>query len=122
MKQITALSLIFSMFIFTSCGVNYALMLNTNNNTTQVTLSQKNFRIVDKVKGSAEVSYVLAFGGAKKKRLFSNAYFNLVENANLEGSKALANLVTEEHVGGVPPFYYVRTITVTANVIEFTEN
>jgi hypothetical protein len=29
--------------------------------------------------------------------------------------------VTEEHLGGVPPFYYTRTITVSASVIEFTK-
>jgi hypothetical protein len=104
-----------------SCGANYAMVYNQNQNSTQVHLNSNNFKVVDKVKGSAEVSYVFVFGGVNKKQLYENAYSKMVESANLtSGSKALVNLVTEEHVGGVPPFYYTRTITVSANVIEFT--
>jgi hypothetical protein len=66
------------------------------------------------------VSYVLVFGGVRKKQLFNNAYANMMDNAELSGSKALINIVTEEHVGGVPPFFFKRTVTVSANVIEFT--
>jgi len=44
----------------------------------------------------------------------------MLEKANLLGSaKAIINIVTEEHLGGVPPFYMVRTVMVSANVIEF---
>jgi hypothetical protein len=44
----------------------------------------------------------------------------MIEKANMLGSsKAIVNVVTEEHFGGVAPFYIVRTVTVSANVIEF---
>lgn len=54
-----------------------------------------------------------------KKQLYENAYSDMVKKADLTGSRALINIVTEEHVGGVPPFYYTRTVTVSAHVIEF---
>ncbi|MEQ6118751.1 DUF6567 family protein [Reichenbachiella sp. MALMAid0571] len=103
-----------------SCGVSGAYMLNQNQNTTQVTLSTSNYKVLERVSGSSEVEYVLIFGGVKKRQLYANAYKEMVDAANLEsGSKALVNLVTEEHVGGAFPFYYKRTITVSANVVEF---
>ena len=77
--------------------------------------------VVGKASGTAEVSYVLIFGGLNKRRLFQDAYSAMVDEANLTGSKALINMVTEEHVGGVPPFYTTRTLTVSANVVEFTD-
>ncbi len=109
------------LLFLSSCGVNHALMLNLNQNTTQVSLGSKNFNVVGKVSGTAEVSYVLIFGGLNKRRLFQDAYSEMVNEANLTGSKALINMVTEEHIGGFPPFYTIRTLTVSANVVEFTD-
>jgi len=107
--------------IFNSCGMNSALVLNHNQNSTQVQLSSNNYKIVDKVSGSAEVEYILMIGGLDKRQLYENAYSAMVSKANLlNSSKALINIVTEEHLGGIPPFYYKRTLTVSANVIEFT--
>lgn len=121
MKQLTILVLLAaSLLSLNSCGVSNAFVFNTNQNATQVHLSEANFKVAGKVTGSADVSYVLIFGGLQKKQLYAEAYADMVENANLStGAKALTNVVTEEHVGGVPPFYYKRTITVSANVIEF---
>jgi len=107
--------------IMTSCGMNSALILNHNQNNTQVHLASNNFKVVDKVSGSAEVEYILMIGGWDKRQLFENAYSNMVSKANLiNSSRALINIVTEEHVGGVPPFYYKRTLTVSAYVVEFS--
>lgn len=106
---------------FSSCGVSHAFVFNHNQNATQVHLASNNFQVVDKVKGSADVSYVLLIGGLSKKQLYANAYAEMVNSADLEGSRALVNVLTEEHVGGVPPFFFKRTITVSANVIEFNK-
>ncbi|NVK75119.1 MAG: hypothetical protein HWE24_16740 [Oceanospirillaceae bacterium] len=103
-----------------SCGVNRAQVFNQNQNNTQVQLNQNNFKVSQKIQGSAEVSYVLFFGGAKRTQLYREAYQNMLDEAGLEGSsKAITNVLTEEHVGGVPPFYYTRTVTVSAYVVEF---
>lgn len=104
-----------------SCGVNQAWVINQNQNTTQVHLSSNNFKVIGQVKGTADVGYVLVFGGAAKKHLYEAAYADMLKNANLTtGSRTLTNVLTEEHVGGVPPFYYKRTVTVSANIVEFT--
>jgi hypothetical protein len=123
MKKLSiSLLLIAGLVFLNSCGINYANVVNHNQNATQVHLASNNFKVVDKVSGSAEVSYVLIFGGVNRKQLYKNAYAEMVNSANLvSGSKALVNVLTEEHLGGVPPFYYTRTITVSANVVEFVK-
>lgn len=118
-NSLRALAAIVLLTFMSSCGVGYAYVFNHNQNATQVHLAENNFNVVDKVSGSAEVSYVLIFGGMSKSQLYKNAYEQMVKEAELTGSKALINVLTEEHVGGIPPFYYKRTITVSANVVEF---
>ena len=123
MKKLSISLLSIALLLFlNSCGINYANVVNLNQNATQVHLASNNFKVVDKVSGTAEVSYILIFGGMNRKQLYKNAYAEMVNAANLaSGSKALVNVLTEEHLGGVPPFYYTRTITVSANVIEFVK-
>jgi hypothetical protein len=122
MKTIKTLALAFFAVILTSCGVNSSLIVNHNQNSTQVHLASNNFKVIDKVSGSSEVKYICLIGGLKKRQAYENAYADMLSKANLmNGSKAVVNVLTEEHIGGVPPFFYRRTITVTANVIEFTK-
>ncbi len=121
MKNTIKITLIIaSLGVLSSCGVGYSYVLNQNHNATQVELSESNFKVVDKVSGSSEVEYVFFFGGIKKRNLYKDAYTQLLDQADMIGkSKAITNLTTEEHVGGFPPFYTRRTITVHAQVIEF---
>lgn len=117
---------IYSMFVLTtaflsSCGVGTALVINHNQNATEVHLIQNNFKVVDQISGSSEVSYVMAIGGMNKRQLYENAYSAMMKKANLlNGSRAVINVVTEEHFSGFAPFYVKRTITVSAQVVEFT--
>lgn len=105
----------------TSCGIGHALVVNHNQNATEVHLGQNNFKVTDHISGSSETSYVLAIGGMDKKQLYENAYSAMIKKANLlNSSKAIINVMTEEHVSGFAPFYVKRTITVSAQVIEFT--
>ncbi len=122
MKKIMPVAMIIlSLLLVSSCGINHAYIYNQNLNTTHVQLAGNNYKTLERVTGSAEVEYVLFVGGMKKRQLYENAYADMVKNANLmTSSKALVNIVTEDHVGGVPPFYYKRVITVSAHVIEFT--
>jgi hypothetical protein len=67
------------------------------------------------------VTYVLAIGGMNKRQLYENAYSAMMKKANLlNSSKAIINVTTEEHVSGFAPFFVRRTITVSAQVVEFT--
>ena len=108
MKKLSFSLLFLTGLVFlNSCGINYANVVNHNQNATQVHLASNNFKVVDKVSGTAEVSYVLIFGGVNRKQLYKNAYTEMINSANLvSGSKALVNVLSEEHLGGVPPFYY----------------
>ena len=107
--------------LLSSCGFNNALIVNHNQNNTQVQLSTNNFKVIDKVYGKAEITYICLIGGLDTRQAYENAYSDMLGKANLTGSsKAVINVITEEHLGGVPPFYYKRTITVSAHVIEFT--
>lgn len=108
--------------LLTSCGVNNAIVLNANQNTTVVELGEANFQNVGKVSGQSSASYVLLIGGLKKRQLYNNAYAAMLDQAELtKGPRTVVNVVTEEHFGGLPPFYIKRTITVSGMVVEFTK-
>lgn len=119
-NQLFILFILVSMVGISSCGVGHAYVLNHNQNATQVELSENNFKVVGQVSGSSEVEYIMFFGGIKKRNLYQDAYSKMMEESQLIGkSRAITNITTEEHLGGVPPFYSKRTITVSAHVIEF---
>lgn len=104
-----------------SCGIGTALVTNHNQNATEVHLRENNFKVIDQVSGSSEASYVLAIGGMNKRQLYANAYSAMMKKANvLNGPKAIINVTTEEHFSGFAPFFVRRTITVSAQVVEFT--
>lgn len=107
--------------LLSSCGIGTALVTNHNQNATEVHLSENNFKVIDQVSGSSEETYVLTIGGMNKRQLYENAYSTMMKKANLlNGSKAIINVMTEEHVSGFAPFFVRRTITVSAQVVEFT--
>lgn len=121
-RSLSILLMAASLLTLNSCGVNHALVLNQNQINTQVHLAKNNYKIVGRVNGNAEVNYVLIFGGMNRQELYKQAYEKMTSSANLQsGSRALINVLTEEHIGGVPPFYYTRTVTVSADLLEFTE-
>ena len=117
---IYSLLLLLTAFL-SSCGIGTALVTNHNQNATEVHLSGNNFKVIDQVSGSSEASYVLAIGGMNRRQLYENAYSSMMKKANLlNSSKAIINVMTEEHVNGFAPFFVRRTITVSAQVVEFT--
>jgi hypothetical protein len=123
MKKIIIYSVLLLLPAFLgSCGIGTALVTNHNQNATEVHLSGNNFKVIDQVSGSSETSFVLAIGGVSKRQLYENAYSAMMKKANLlNGSKAIINVMTEEHLSGFAPFFVRRTITVSALVVEFTK-
>lgn len=120
-KIVIYFALLLLVAFVSSCGIGTALVTNHNQNATEVHLSGNNFKVIDQVSGSSETSYVLAIGGMDKRQLYENAYSAMMKKANLlNGSKAIVNVMTEEHISGFAPFYVIRTITVSAQVVEFT--
>jgi len=122
MKKISIYSVLLLLAAFlSSCGIGTALVTNHNQNATEVHLSGNNFKVIDQISGSSEASYVFAIGGMNKRQLYENAYSTMMKKANLlNGSKAIINVMTEEHFSGFAPFFVRRTITVSAQVVEFT--
>ena len=122
MKKIGIYSVLLLLAAFlTSCGFGTALVTNHNQNATEVHLGGNNFKVIDQVSGSSEASYVFAIGAMNKRQLYENAYSTMMKKANLlNGSKAIINVMTEEHFSGFAPFFVRRTITVSAQVVEFT--
>jgi len=107
--------------ILTSCGASSSSMANATNNQTTVELSKKNFNVLGKVTGKSTNTYILGVGGMSNKALLEKAKNNMMENANLSGSKALINITYDKHYNGFAPFYSVVTITASAYIVEFTE-
>lgn len=104
--------------VSTGCSVNQAFVGNVNSNQTVVELAEGNFNIMDRVEGQATTSYILVFGGFKKKNLHNAAMADLLEKANLSGSQALAN-VTTEYQFETYLVYHKVTVVVSAHVVEF---
>jgi len=117
MKKVILLG---TLALLTSCGAGSGLTTNLNNHTTQVVLSKNNFKVVEHVKGEASSSYFLIFGGSKKA-LIEEARANMLKNTNLLGtSRAVINETVEIHRFVV--FLATKyTVTVSADVIEFTD-
>lgn len=122
MKKISIYSALLLLATFlNSCGIGHAYVTNHNQNATEVHLSANNFKVIDQVSGSSEASYVFAIGAMNKKQVYENAYSAMLKKANLmNGSKAIINVMTEEHFSGFAPFFIRRTINVSAQVVEFT--
>lgn len=100
-----------------SCtGVSYL------NNTVQtdVVLSQNNYRILDKVEGTSESTYVLGFGGCSEKSLKDNAVNDMFQKANLKDGQAIANITYTTSVKTILGIYTEMTVTAHGNIIEFT--
>lgn len=120
MKNLSLLFIAAIALLLSACGVNYATIANQNHNITQVQFNSNNFKVVDRVVGTADVTYIVAIGGLKKKQLYEKAYSDMIAKANLiNSSKAIINVVTEEHAMFITPYFIRRTITVSANVVEF---
>ena len=57
MKRYAYLLLVIGVTLISSCGVNHAILINQNQNSTQVHLSNNNYRIIDRVTGNAEIVF-----------------------------------------------------------------
>ena len=123
MKTFKILSIVFlTSILMTSCGIHSAMVRNINNNTTNVELSKKNFKVIDRVSGKSTATYVFGIGGLSNKALIEKAKTKMLENANLiGGAKAIINLTTESHISIVYYFFFQRTVTVSGHIVEFTE-
>ena len=127
-KNIKKLLIIFSILLLVNnCGFMPEGYLGHSTNT-QVILSEANYKIINSVRGDATATFILGVGPSND-RLYSRAKKDMLENANLAGggnkSRALINIATDEQIRFVwfyIPFWFSKTVYITADVIEFKEN
>jgi len=107
--------------LLSSCALHSGLTFNTNNNVTNVVLQGNNYKIVQKVQGTASGVSVLGIGGPFRA-IVAKARSEMLKNANLVGhSRAIINETVEVN-SKYFVLFGVKTITVSAYVIEFTDN
>ncbi len=117
-----AILLLLAAFLFQGCGIHTALMGNLTGNMTNVELSKKNFKVVEKISGTSDATYIMGIGGLSHKALIEKARADMLKGTDLTGSsKAIVNVTVEEHLASYLVFYVKRTVTVSAHIVEFTE-
>lgn len=113
--------LLVTALVFTSCATHHGLPKNYNQNSTEVVLTKKNFKVVSIIKGEAEATYILGFGGLNRNGLVAEAKANMLKSSGMEGSsKTIINEVVEVKRSG---FVFVNKckVIVSAQLVEFTE-
>ena len=127
-QYIKKIILVFSLILLVNnCGFMPQGYLGPSTNT-QVILSEANYKIINTVRGQATSTFILGIGPFND-RLYSRAKKDMLENANLAGggnkSRALINITTDEQIRFVWfyfPFWFSKTVYITADIIEFREN
>ena len=106
-----------------SCiGIHHPLTHNTNVNQTQVVLSHKNYKIIERVEGHASTASVLGIGNHGMKTLVANARADMLKKVNLIGtSRAIINEQVEVNNRRILLIVSTKTVNVSAYIIEFTE-
>jgi len=104
-----------------SCATHFGLTANLNNSTTNVVLQTNNYKIIKKVKGEATGLKVLGIGGSFKAKV-EEARSKMLFSANLIGkSRAVINETVEVN-NKFFVLFGLRTVTVSAYVVEFTDS
>jgi len=120
-KLLSVIFVIALLFSFSSCATHSGLTNNLNNSTTNVVLGKNNYKIIQKVKGTANGTSVFGIGGSFKP-LIETARSNMLKNAGLIGtSRAVINETVEINNKSYVGIVNVKTVTVSAYVLEFTE-
>lgn len=107
--------------LFVGCGHSFYPTDNHNFVTTNINLSEGNFHVVGVAEGKASATYVLGIGGLSKRAIRSNAYTEMVQNANLTGSQMIVNATIESKIRGVAPFWVVTEVKYQGIIIEFDD-
>lgn len=117
MKKV--LLFLFSLLLLSSCAMHNGLTTNGNVHQTQVVLSQNNFRVIANVKGESKCTYVFGIGGTSKDAQIAEAKAQILSRVDMIGkARALVN-ETVEVKNAFYVFFNVRTVIVTAQVVEF---
>jgi len=89
--------------------------------SSQTVLEQGNHKIIHTVQGTATGTYVMGIPIDGETDLWAAAMNVVRDEANLSNSQAFANMAHDETSKGVGIFYYVKKLTITTDVVEFTK-
>lgn len=107
--------------LFSSCAIHHGLTTNANLHTTEVVLSEKNFKVLKSVQGESEAMYVFGLGGLRKEALIAEARANMLSGSDIVGgSKAIINETVEIKITSFV-IVTLYKVTVSGHVIEFLE-
>ncbi len=120
MKKIAVLVIGITL-LFSSCGIHDGLTRNLNNHTTEVVLSKKNFKIIERVQGESEVTYIFGIGGLSKKAMIAEARANMLAKADIVGGSKVIINETVEMKYSLFLFVGKQKVIVSAHIVEFTE-
>ncbi|NRD19834.1 hypothetical protein HNV08_07210 [Winogradskyella eckloniae] len=119
MKRLSMLLIVVSM-CFTSCAAHYGLPQNYNQNTTEVVLTENNFKVVNIAKGEASATYIFGIGGLAKNGLVAEAKAKMLKSAGMEGaSRTVINELVEVKTSGFLFFFNKYKVIVSGQIIEF---
>ena len=111
-------------FLLSSCiGLhNSGLTGNSKVYETRVELCKKNFKVIARVKGESQATYVLGIGGLSKNALVEEARSDMFSKADIiGGARAIINETVETKITTYFGVVLQRKIIVSASIIEFTE-
>lgn len=114
------LLIVMTLFL-SSCAAHYGLPKNYNQNTTEVVLTKKNFKVIQIVKGEAQATYIFGIGGLAKNGLIAEAKAKMLKSAGMEGAaRTVVNEIVEVKTSG---FLFVNKykVIVSGQIVEFTE-
>lgn len=120
-KFLNTLTIVAIVFSMSSCAVHSGLTSNMNNNATEVVLQGNNYKVIQQVKGSANGVAVFGLGGGFSP-LVANARSEMLASADLVGKpRAVINEIVEVNNKSFV-VCRIKTVTVSAYVVEFTGN
>ena len=119
MKRVLIVAIVMVSALLVGCGHSFYPTDNHNFATTNVNLSEGNFRIIGIAEGKATATYVFGIGGLSKKALNGNAYSDMIKNAKLKGSQMIVNTTIETKVRGFTPLFFTKDVRYHGLVIEF---
>ncbi len=110
--------IIFGLFViaalFSSCATHMGNFISS------ASLSSPNFKYISLVKGEAETSKFLGFGGMKNEALVAEAKTNMFQNYPLKDNQAYANICVDFKYSFLLLASKTK-VTITADIVEFTK-
>ena len=104
-----------------SCDITNRRSINSDNWNTNVSLGDAHYKIIGKVTGHSQSSYILGLGGTSSRALYSSAREDMIERACLKDNQAIIYINTTLSQSGFPPFFWTHEAVASGILIEFMD-